>query len=240
VQSEHVEEADGSVKIFEPARPGRNIRRAGEDVGAGDRVLTSGTALWPAEIGLLASLGHPEVQVHRLPRVAVLSTGSELVDVAQPLGPGQIRNSNSYSLRAQCKQLGIDAVALGIVPDDYQRTRELIAEGLEYDVLLTSGGVSVGQFDFVKDVQDALGAERRLWGVSMMAGQALDSVCGARRWCSVLGKPVSPWFRSVVRPPGAYASHGYRKTTRPIYRAISRRCREHRRTHLRRPRARVA
>ncbi len=222
VQSEHVEEADGSVKIFEPARPGRNIRRAGEDVGAGDRVLTSGTALWPAEIGLLASLGHPEVQVHRLPRVAVLSTGSELVDVDQPLGPGQIRNSNSYSLRAQCKQLGIDAVALGIVPDDYQRTRELIAEGLEYDVLLTSGGVSVGQFDFVKDVQDALGVERRLWGVSMKPGKPLAfGVRGTTLVFGLPGNPVSAMvsFELFVRP-ALMRLMGYRKTTRPIYRAI--------------------
>jgi len=120
VQSELAEEDGGSVKIFEPVKPGRNIRRAGEDVGAGDRVLSAGTALGPAEIGVLASLGHPHVQVHRVPRVAILSTGSELVEVDQPLTPGHIRNSNSYSLRAQCKQLGIDAVAVGIVADAYQ------------------------------------------------------------------------------------------------------------------------
>jgi molybdopterin molybdotransferase len=222
VQSEHVEEADGAVKIFEPIRPGRNIRRAGEDVGAGDRVLTSGTALWPAEIGLLASLGRPEVLVHRLPRVAVLSTGSELVDVDQSLGPGQIRNSNSYSLRAQCKQLGIDAVALGIVPDDYQKTRELISKGLEYDVLLTSGGVSVGQFDFVKDVQDDLGVERRLWGVSMKPGKPLAfGVRGATLVFGLPGNPVSAMvsFELFVRP-ALMRLMGYRKTTRPIYRAV--------------------
>jgi len=222
VQSELAEEVGGSVKIFEAVKPGRNIRRAGEDVGAGDRVLTAGAALGPAEIGVLASLGHPHVQVHRVPRVAVLSTGSELVEVDQPLTPGHIRNSNSYSLRAQCKQLGIDAVALGIVPDDYAKTRTLIEQGLGYDVLLTSGGVSVGQFDFVKDVQDELGVERRLWGVSMKPGKPLAfGVRGSTLVFGLPGNPVSAMvsFELFVRP-ALMRLMGYRKTTRPAYRAI--------------------
>ena len=118
VQSELTTEDDGYVNILEPVKPGKNIRRAGEDISAGERVLAAGTALGPAEIGILASLGHPQLSVHMRPRVAIISTGSELVEVDQPLGPGQIRNSNSYTLRSLCTQMGVEAHAFGIVPDD--------------------------------------------------------------------------------------------------------------------------
>jgi len=221
-QSEITSEEDGDVLIYEAVRPGKNIRRAGEDVMAGDRVFGAGTVLWPAEIGVLASLGHPEVLVHRRPRVAVISTGSELVEVDQPLGPGQIRNSNSYSLRALCRQLGVEATAFGIVPDDYEATRQAVAAGLEYDVLLTSGGVSVGKFDFVKDVQDELGVERRLWGVAMKPGKPLAfGVRGRTLVFGLPGNPVSAMvsFELFVRP-ALLRLMGYRKTTRPLYQAI--------------------
>lgn len=222
VQSEMAEERDSQVRILQPVKPGRNIRRAGEDVMAGDCVLPLGSIIGPAEIGLLASLGHPTVLVHRRPRVAIVSTGSELVDIDQPLGPGQIRNSNSFALRAQCQQLGIEATVLGIVPDDYQSTRRLIERGLEYDVLLTSGGVSVGEFDFVKDIQDELGVERRLWGVSMRPGKPL--AFGVRNGTLVFGLPGNPVsamvsFEIFVRA-ALLRLMGYRKTTRPLYRAI--------------------
>ena len=190
VQSEMAEETDGRVVVFEAAKRGKNIRRAGEDVGAGDRVLGPGSVLGPAEIGLIASLGHPTVQVHQRPRVAVLSTGSELVEVDRSLGPGQIRNSNSYSLRALCQQMGIEPTMLGIVPDDYDATRDLVQKGLGYDVLLTTGGVSVGQFDFIKDIQDELGVQRKLWGVAMKPGKPL--VFGVHDNTLVFGLPGNP------------------------------------------------
>ena len=221
-QSEITSEEDGYVLVHEPVRPGRNIRRAGEDVTVGDRVLAAGTPLNPAEIGVLASLGHAHVLVHRRPRVAIISTGSELVEVDQPLGPGQIRNSNSYSLRALCRQMGVEATAFGIVPDDYEATRTAIAAGLEYDVLLTSGGVSVGRFDFVKDVQDELGVERRLWGVAMKPGKPMAfGVRGKTLVFGLPGNPVSAMvsFELFVRP-ALLRSMGYRRTTRPLYQAV--------------------
>jgi molybdopterin molybdotransferase len=222
VQSEITSEDSGYVVLMEPARRAKNIRRAGEDVAAGDRVLNAGTPLGPAEVGVLASLGHARLVVHRRPRVAIISTGSELVEVDQPLGPGQIRNSNSYSLRAQCLQLGVEATAFGIVPDDYEATRKAIEAGLEYDVLLTSGGVSVGRFDFVKDVQDELGVERRLWGVAMKPGKPLAfGVRGSTLVFGLPGNPVSAMvsFELFVRP-ALLRLMGYRKTTRPQYQAI--------------------
>ncbi|MFH0917248.1 MAG: gephyrin-like molybdotransferase Glp [bacterium] len=222
VQSELAGEKGGRVLILEAVRPGKNIRRAGEDVVQGDKVLAAGSVLGPAEIGLIASLGLPTVLVHRRPKVAIISTGSELVEVDQPLGPGQIRNSNTYSLRAQCQQLGIEATALGIVPDDYEATCRLVEQGLEYDVLLTSGGVSVGQFDFVKDVQDDLGVQRKLWGVAMKPGKPL--AFGVRDGTLVFGLPGNPVsamvsFELFVRP-ALLRLLGFRKTTRPPYRAI--------------------
>jgi len=222
VQSELTSEDDGYLVLVEPVKRGKNIRRAGEDVATGDRVLSAGMPLGPAEIGVLASLGHAHLLVHRRPRVAIISTGSELVEVDQPLGPGQIRNSNSYSLRAQCLQLGIAAAAFGIVPDDYEATRTAIEAGLDYDVLLTSGGVSVGRFDFVKDVQDELGVERRLWGVAMKPGKPLAfGVRGGTLVFGLPGNPVSAMvsFELFVRP-ALLRLMGYRKTTRPQYQAI--------------------
>lgn len=222
VQSEAAEEVDGRVLVFEAVKRGKNIRRAGEDVLAGDQVLAPGSALGPAEIGLIASLGYPTVQVHRRPRVAIVSTGSELVEVDQPLAPGQIRNSNSYSLRAQCQQIGIEPTMLGIVADDYQSTKELVEKGLAYDVLLTTGGVSVGEFDFIKEVQDELGVERRLWGVAMKPGKPL--VFGVRNGTLVFGLPGNPVsamvsFELFVRAALLHLM-GHRKTTRPLYQAI--------------------
>jgi len=222
IQSELTEESDNEVLIFDSTDPGKNIRCAGEDVMAGDRVMGLGDALGPAEIGLIASLGYPTVVVHRRPRVAIVSTGSELIEVDRPLGPGQIHNSNSYSLQAQCRQLGIDPMMLGIVSDDYESTLQLMRKGMEYDVLLTSGGVSVGQFDFVKDVHDELGVERRLWGVRMKPGKPL--AFGVRGDTLVFGLPGNPVsvmvsFELFVRP-ALLRLMGHRKTTRPLYRAI--------------------
>jgi molybdopterin molybdotransferase len=222
IQSELVEDLGSQVRILQAVKPGKNVRRAGEDVAAGDRALVAGMVLGPPEIGLAASLGYPVVHVHRRPRVAVISTGSELVEVDKPLGPGQIRNSNSYALQAQCQQVGIQADVLGIVPDDYVSTRQIIERGLEYDVLLTSGGVSVGEFDFVKEVQDELGVERRLWGVSMKPGKPL--AFGVRRGALVFGLPGNPVsamvsFELFVKP-ALLRLMGYRKTVKPMYRAV--------------------
>lgn len=222
VQVEAAAEDSGGVLILEAVKRGRNIRRAGEDVAAGDRVLAPGSILGPAEIGVIASLGRPTIQVHRQPRVAIMSTGSELVEVDRPLSPGQIRNSNSYSLRALCQQMDIEPTMLGIVRDDYDATKEMMRKGMEYDALLTTGGVSVGEFDFVKEVQDELGVERRLWGVAMKPGKPLSF--GVRDGTLVFGLPGNPVsamvsFELFVRP-ALLRLMGYRKTTRPLYRAI--------------------
>ncbi len=222
VQSELASEADGKVLIFEAAKPGLNVRRAAEDIAVGDRVLAAGAELGPAEIGVLASLGLPTLKVYRRPRVAVLSTGSELVEVDQPLAPGKIRNSNSYALQAYCQQIGVDVTRLGIAPDDYDSTLRMVEEGLTYDVLITSGGVSVGEFDFVKNVQDALGVERRLWGVAMKPGKPL--VFGVKGPTLVFGLPGNPVsamvsFELFVKP-ALLRLMGHKRVVKPLYKAI--------------------
>ena len=222
IESERTEEAAGKVTVFEAVKPGKNVRYAGEDLRAGTRALRAGTPIGPAEIGLMAALGVPAVRVHKRPRVAIVSTGSELVELGLPLGPGQIHNSNSYALSALCRQLGIEPDALGIAVDDRTATRDLLAKGLQYDVLLTTGGVSAGAFDFVKEVQAELGVERRLWGVAMKPGKPL--VFGVRGHTLVFGLPGNPAsamvsFELFVRP-ALLRLMGYRQTTRPLYRAV--------------------
>jgi molybdopterin molybdotransferase len=222
VQSELAREEDGRVLIYQAAKPGANVRRAAEDVAVGDRVLLAGAVLGPAEIGVLASLGLAELRVHRRPRVAVLSTGSELVEVDQPLAPGKIRNSNGYALQAYCQQVGAEVTRLGIAPDDYDSTLRMVEQGLAYDVLITSGGVSVGEFDFVKNVQDALGVERRLWGVAMKPGKPL--VFGVRGSTLVFGLPGNPVsalvsFELFVKP-ALLRLMGHKRVVKPLYKAI--------------------
>jgi molybdopterin molybdotransferase len=218
VQLEVTREDGDSVLIFEPAKTGNNVRRAGGDVTTGSTVLRAGAVLGPAEIGMAASLGFSVVPAHRLPRVAVVLTGSELVEVGQPLGPGQIHNSNGYALRALCQQLGLEPDVLGIVADDLAATKALMAKGLDYDVLLTSGGVSVGAFDFVKEAQAELGVEQLLWGVAMKPGKPL--VFGKRGRTLVFGLPGNPVsamvsFELFVRP-ALLALMGHRNTGRPL------------------------
>lgn len=222
VEVEATEESGGVVRFFRQVSPGTHVRAAGEDIHAGDVPLTAGDVVGPAEIGLMAGLGYPVVRVYRRPRVAVVSTGSELVEVDRPLGPGQIRNSNSYTLEALCRQVGALPERLGIVPDDYDATLRLLESGLAYDVLITSGGVSVGEFDFVKDAQAALGVERRLWRVAMKPGKPL--AFGVRGDCLVFGVPGNPVaamvsFELFIRP-ALLRLMGHRRVVRPRYRAV--------------------
>ena len=149
----------GRVRILEPARPGDHIRGAGDDLPAGSEVFPAFTILGPGHLGVLASLGLRRVPVFPRPRVGVLSTGDELVDGPGELRPGQIRDSNRPTLLALCRESGFDAVDLGVAPDDEAAIEAAVRAGIDgCDALLTSGGVSMGEFDFVKAVLDRLGA----------------------------------------------------------------------------------
>jgi molybdopterin molybdotransferase len=192
-----------TLVVEEPVRPGANVRRAGEDVAERDVLFPRGARLGPAEIGLLASVGCASVSVARRPRVAILATGSELVPLGSPLSPGHIRNSNSFTAYGQVLAASAEPVLLGIARDDLDETRRLMAVALEHDVVVTSGGVSVGEYDFVKQVQDELGVQRHFWGVATKPGKPL--AFGSRGDTLVFGVPGNPVaamvsFETYVRP----------------------------------------
>ena len=151
---------------------GCNIRRRGEDIAQGELVLTKGKLLRPADIGVLASLGKSMVSVIRRPLVGILATGNEVVEINQPLLPGKIYNSNSYSLAAQVLRYGGIPELLGIAPDDVQQLTAAVREGLECDILVTSGGVSLGDYDVVKQVLATEG-NVSFWTVRMKPGKPL-------------------------------------------------------------------
>ena len=150
---EEVERDGDEILVFKRYPHNKNIRAAGEDVQEGQKVLWSGTVLRPQEIGMLAALGHSTVAVHRRPRVAILSTGDEVIGVGAPWQPGKIRDANSYSNAAQVVRYGGVPIRLGIARDDVNELTARIEAGLEQgaDLFLTSGGVSVGDFDVVKE-----------------------------------------------------------------------------------------
>lgn len=156
-----LELTDGGVKhvrIDQTVEPGAYIRRAGEDVAAGDLVLTRGTALGSANIGLAAAIGRNRVLVRPRPRVVVVSTGSELVEPGAPMGPGQIADANSFALTAAAIEAGALAYRVGIVPDEARTLLSTLEDQLvRADVLITSGGVSVGAYDVVKEVLSRIG-----------------------------------------------------------------------------------
>ncbi len=166
--------ADGAILIYQAVAAGDNVRPAGEDIAAGQVILEAGRRLRPQDVGVLAAVGQAKVWVHRRPRVAILATGDELVDVDQPIEPGKIRNSNEYTQAALVEKYGGEAVRLGIARDTIEDLTAKIRAGLDQqvDLFLTSAGVSVGDFDMVKKVLAAEG-EMQFWQVAIKPGKPL-------------------------------------------------------------------
>jgi molybdopterin molybdotransferase len=204
-----VEDTDGGVDtvVIRDARDaGRNVRPRGEDLAIGALAVARGRTLSPADVGVLASVGCGSVPVYKRPRVAILTSGDELVDVDQfdEVRAGRkIVSSNSYTLSASVRAAGAIPEYLGIVPDDPAEYRARLAGATGYDLLLTSGGVSVGAFDFTKDVLRELGADLQLWRVRMRPGAPLGfGMLGAMPWLGLPGNPVSAMvtFELFARP----------------------------------------
>ncbi|MBN1935442.1 MAG: molybdopterin molybdotransferase MoeA [Anaerolineae bacterium] len=196
IQFEDTRQEGEWVDLFRPVSVGQNIRFAGEDVRQGDLILSQGTLIRPQEVGMLASLGCGTVSVTRRPRVAILATGDELADVGELLGPGQIRNSNGYSNAAQVLKCGGVPLMLGIARDTENDLIAKIRQGLDQgvDLFLTSGGVSVGDFDVVKTVLAAEG-EMTFWRVRMKPGKPLafgTLKTAEGRVVPMLGMPGNP------------------------------------------------
>ncbi|MBI5576790.1 MAG: molybdopterin molybdotransferase MoeA [Deltaproteobacteria bacterium] len=203
VPFEETEESGGFVKVLSLAKPRAHIRFRGEDVRAGDLVIPAGTVLRPPEISMLASFGRAFVSACRRARVAVLSTGDELVELGEPLSPGKIINSNTHSLAAAVEEAGAVPVLLGIAPDDKEALREKIEEGLKADILVTSAGVSAGDRDFVREVMSELSVKEVFWKVGVKPGSptAFGTKDGKLVF-SLPGNPVSSLvtFEVFVRP----------------------------------------
>lgn len=182
---------------------GAHVRRRGEDVRAGEAVLTTGDIIRPPEVGMLSTLGHAYVHVYQRPIVAILSTGDELVELDEPFVPGKVICSNSYSLAAQVIECGAAPISLGIASDDDADQRARISDGLRADVILTSGGVSVGKYDLVKDTLSQLGMKVKFWKVAMKPGKPLVfGTIGNKPVFGLPGNPASAMisFEQFVRP----------------------------------------
>ena len=216
-------ECGREVEIFVEVPVGVNVRPAGEDIRKGELVLAAGTVLRPQEIGVLASLGRSRVQVIRRPRVAVLATGDELLDIDEPIAPGKIRNSNEYSNAALVQRYGGVPIRLGIARDDVEDLTAKIREGLAQDVdlFLTSAGVSVGDYDVVKDVLNTEG-EMHFWQVRMKPGKPL--AFGLIQGVPLIGLPGNPVssmvsFEQFARP-AILKMQGKTKWRKPTVEAI--------------------
>jgi len=191
------------VKFRSPVRKGENVRRSGEDVRMDEIVLTRGRKIRPAEIGMLASLGRSFVSVHQKPLVAVLATGNELADVDGILSPATIVSSNSYSLSAQVIEAGGIPLILGIAKDRKEDMKDKYLQALRADIIISSAGVSVGDYDLVKDVIQELGTDIRFWKVAMRPGRPLVfGTMGGKPIFGLPGNPVSSMisFEQFVRP----------------------------------------
>jgi molybdopterin molybdotransferase len=203
VPVEYVVQYDNDIDIPDPVAPGSNVRPAGGDTRVGDAVVTAGVRLGPAQLGALAAAGIAEVQCARTPRAAVLSTGTELQEPGRPLAPGQVYEANSVMLAAQLEAAGAVVRRLSAVEDSEDAHRAALAAGLEGDVLVTSGGVSVGPHDLVRRVASELGVEEVFWGVAVKPGKPISF--GVTESALVFGLPGNPvsslvGFELFVRP----------------------------------------
>jgi molybdopterin molybdotransferase len=186
----------GGITITEAARSGRHIRPAGVDFRNGDVLLTRGSRLTDRDLSLAAGMNYPELAVHRRPKVAILATGDELVMPGSPLGPGQIVYSNGYALRALARDEGAETIDLGIAADTVEATKEGIRRARDSgaDILITTGGASVGDHDLVKQSLEAEGVTMAFWRIAMRPGKPMmHGRLGAMRVIGLPGNPVSSY-----------------------------------------------
>jgi molybdopterin molybdotransferase len=200
---EYVVENDNNIEIAEEVPVGANVRPAGGDVRRGETVVETGARLGAPQLAALAAAGIPQVRCAQRPRAAVLSTGSELRAPGEPLEPGQIYEANGLLLATQLASAGAEVERLSPVADDEDAHREALSTGLEADVLVTSGGVSVGPHDLVRKVEAELGVEEVFWGVAVKPGKPISF--GVRNRRLVFGLPGNPvsvlvGFELFVRP----------------------------------------
>jgi len=219
---EDTEHKPDSVKVFKEEQKGANIRPQGEDVRKGDCIIPQGKAIRPAEAGMLAILAKPFVFVYQRPRVAILSTGDELVDLDERLTDEKIVNSNSYGIAAAVQEAGGLPILLGIAKDSPEALKAKIRQGLNADILVLSGGVSMGDYDFTKPVFKELGGDMNFWKLAIRPGQPVAfGKIGETLAFGLPGNPVSSMitFEQLVRP-AMLKMCGHKVLARPVVQAL--------------------
>ena len=196
VMVEDTEKSGTRVKIFRAVAPGDNIGKAGEDLEKGDLILEKGDLIGPAEVGMLAALGLASVRVSSQPKLAVIATGDEIVEPGKKTGPGRIWNSNGYSLLCLALQAGTEASYLGIARDKNSQLKLKIQEAESADILVLSGGVSVGDYDLVKEELRGLGVRPIFWQLRIKPGK--PTYFGVRGRQLVFGLPGNPTSAMVM------------------------------------------
>jgi len=192
-----------SVLVLRPVKKGTDIRNKGEDIKAGDLVLKKGQVIKVGEIGILAALGIGEVLVHPPLKVAIITTGDELLGISEKLVPGKIRDTNSYTLQAQVENAGAMPLLFPRIPDNKKTITKVLREGLECDLIITTGGVSLGEYDFVKEALEDLGAKIHFWRVRQRPGNPMAFWSWNEK--PIFGIPGNPatsiiCFEEYVRP----------------------------------------
>lgn len=204
IRFEDTKEENGWVEVYVELAPGSNIANAGEDIRQGELLLKPGSLLESPQIGVLAALGVPNVPVYKRPRVAILSTGDELIEIDQELRPGKIRNSNLYTLAASVRESGGEPILLGTCPDVLQITAEKISAGLnKADLVVTTGGASVGDYDLVQKAMKQVGAGILFWKIAMKPGTPVVAAeAGEKLLLGLSGNPAAALisFEVLVRP----------------------------------------
>ena len=217
VPVERASVSQDGVALVESCPAGRFVRSAGEDLRAGEVALGRGRVLRAADLGLLASMGFERVSVHRRPRVAIVGTGEELVPVGEPLGLGQVHDSNAYALAGAVAEAGAIAEPLGVVGDDRESLKRVLGEASRCDFVLSTGGVSVGDFDYVKEVMDAIGLERHFWRVAQKPGKPLVFASGpSSLYFGLPGNPVSALVCFLLYvAPSLHKAQGHKEVHLP-------------------------
>ena len=218
VPLEEAEEREGQLEVAALVRSGAHVRSRGEDVRAGETVMVAGTVVGPAEVSLLASCSRLAPAVVRRPRVAILSTGDELLAPGEPLAPGKIHDSNGLAVAAAVVQAGALPAVLGVARDDRAALEAMLREGLEADVLVTTAGVSMGDRDYVRDVLQELQVRQVFWKVDIKPGRPTTfALRGKTPVFSLPGNPVATLltFEEFVRP-ALLRMMGHRRVFRPL------------------------
>jgi molybdopterin molybdotransferase len=222
VPFEDTKETDGKVEVYRKIKINENIRFTGEDIAANGKVLSKSLKIKAPDIGLLVSINKKFISVYKKPSIAIISTGDEVRDIGEELSPGQIRNSNAYMLMNEIIRYGGDPFFFGIVKDDYDAVLKKIYEALEYNIVITIGGVSEGRYDFIRNAACELGINLLVEKVRMKPGRPfVYGIKGQTRFFGLPGNPVSAMltFHRFVRP-AILKIGGCKNTMKPVLEAV--------------------